>query len=250
MKPLIVLFFFALFGTIRAQEPNVQVLSVDFEEVGLQISNPKSPYYYPGLWKKFINLDTNVGKEEAYYLYYGFVFHKKYNPYFASPLESSFYESVNEGNFREAINLGQKILKTEKLNLRILLHMISACRKAENHDLAQKYQKWFTLMMNAIYGSGDGQSRETAFVIIQVADEYAMLDLNQQQMVNQRLIHFDTDVLEVISEHTNFSFGKNKSLKQSQTIYFNVYQCIAFLQRNMKQQEYNNDELELQELSE
>ena len=90
---LLMLIFFTC-DMLLAQ--NTEIKPVKFKKISKEIKKKKSPYYYPLLFQRYLELDTSLTAEEFKYLYYGFSFQAEYQPY-GTPLLRDAIMSTGDG---------------------------------------------------------------------------------------------------------------------------------------------------------
>jgi len=206
-----------------------KVLTVDFDSLKLKISDKESTLYYPSLIERFVNGDATLTDEEYSALYYGSVFSESYNPYSTSDTEDKFFEFYNEQKYKKAIPFGEKVLKENPVNLTMTFKMLVCYNVLGDSVNMDKYALQHISLTRAILNSGDGKSLETAYVVLNVRDEYNLLFSMEMKMIRQALVG-DTDVLTVKHE-------KETNDKNTKDIYFNVRMPLEYLSRGFSGKE-------------
>jgi len=152
----------------------------DYDKIKKEINKKRSDYYYKKLFNRYLENDTNFTLSEKRHLYYGFAFQKEYSPYGHSTYQDSlevFYskEHLNEKDFKTIVKYCQLILDEYPFNLSALGDIRFAYFNLNNTKLEMIYNYKYFLIIDAILSSGDGLSEETAFSVIEVPHEYAIL---------------------------------------------------------------------------
>ena len=117
--------------------------------------------------------------------------------------------------FEEAIELAEKILKSKFVHLKA--HMICCLIYSHLEDSVKgKYHyDIYDNLIGSILKTGDGKSKETAFVVISTSEEYGVLNHLGLKLQQQLLIHED-----------GHSFDRmkvaDKISGEEYTLYFNV----------------------------
>ncbi len=141
-----------------------------------------------------------------------------YNPYASETGESRKRASElleEKKDFAGAIAEAAKGLEHDRFNIQLLMTKAAAHRAAG--DIAQAdetRQRWMALM-DSILESGDGRSFETAFQVISVDEEYAVLGIFRLEMENQRLIEHEGHQYDVLE-------ARSPKSGNTLTIYFNI----------------------------
>jgi len=208
------------------------ISNIDFDLIKSKTQDSTSTYYYPLLLERFLQFDTTLTDKEFSMIYYGNVFHPKYNPYGSGEHEDKFMEKFNKEKFREAIPLGEKELFDNPVNLKVLYRMLVCYHKLGDKTTAKKYANLYFGLLDEIYKSGNGKSIKTAYVVIKVSDEYVILSDLKLTRKKQRLVG-DTDILTIETKGQKPIKGKKK-IKE---LYFNVTKPLDYLQEQFRKKE-------------
>ncbi len=205
------------------------ISKVDFDEVKRAVEDENSEYYYPKMQERVLRLDTTFRGTDYFYLYYGFVFQEKYNPYGMATNEETFMELVKNGAYQEAIPYGITVLAEKPASTSINYYMLLCHHKLEHADTAQWYADIYFSLLDVIYTSGDGKSMESAYVVTEVADEYQiMADLDV--MSTSQALSGVTDIITLDQKSQKPAKGKKKIKK----LYFNVEKPFENLSKMFK----------------
>lgn len=161
-------------------------------------------------------------------LRYAFVRTADYNPYDKLSAERAAMITAMEGkDFVSALNHARSVLDRNYLDMEAHFFSNIANRELGNGERQRFHTAVLKGLMASLYGSGDGQSMETAYTVISTDEEYFMLRINGYKVMQQKLMQKDGvhyDAMDV--EHL-------KSGART-TIYFNVEFPFAWLNERMK----------------
>jgi len=200
-----------------------KILTIDFDSIKVKITDSASKYYYPLLIDRFVKADTTLTNEEYYCIYYGNVFSENYNPYSTSKNEEKFMELYYKGQYKKAIPFGEKVLKDNPVNLTISFKMLVCYNVLGDTINVRKYAYRHLPLLNVIRNSGDGKSFQTAYVVINVKDEYDLLSKLELSVTRQALAD-DTDILTTKKED-------EKEGQETIDFYFNVRMPLDYLDK-------------------
>lgn len=208
----------------------------DYKAIEKDINNAKSEFYYPTLMQHFQNGDDSVSVEACRHLYYGFVFQTQYNPYSTATPEEKALRNVNmptsEQEAREILDKAKTVLKNDPFNIDVLMiaFYLTQSDLLQDSILERKYSNQLGMLLNAISSTGDGLSEQSAFHVINISHEYALLQILGLSISEQSLIG-NCDVMTLqendfnvekmyfnvsqILKYENALFGNNKSKKKS-----------------------------------
>jgi hypothetical protein len=189
--------------------------SPDYDLIKKDIQDSSSEFFYPKLLTRLEAFDTTLTIEDYRHLYFGYIYHKDYRPYWVSPDEEKllrFYQSENikEKDFDVIINLATHSIIEFPFDLRQMNYLAYIYHLKGEEEMAKKVSYRFQGIIAAIMSSGDGKTCESAFHVISVSHEYVLLNMFQFKMKMQSLIG-DCDYL---------SFEKYQ--RNIEGMYFNI----------------------------
>ena len=105
-----------------------------------------------------------------------------------SQLKDSMYKEMNKLNYEEIISLAKQILSIDYTNM--MAHKVLSQTYDMMDDVAnaQKYESIEMGLLKSIIQSGDGKSCETAWKVIQIAEEYFILDMLGVKLERQSIV--------------------------------------------------------------
>ncbi len=164
------------FAGALAQKPSFNV--PDYNKIEKSIR--KKPETYKSLLQRLNDNDTLLSPKEYHFLYYGFPIQAssastQSNALSESMLKLIQQESPSETDFRNLIETGNQILNENPFELSFLDRLIYANRMLGNNKIAEKLEFRLGRIIETIFNSGDGLSKETAFHIISLSNASDML---------------------------------------------------------------------------
>ena len=153
---------------------------INFETIKDNVTDKNSSYYYEQLISEFLNNTSAFQNEKvkSYYLYYG----KLYSSYYTKSLEGKnnylkFMKQIAAKKYTKAVILGEELLKNDPVNLTVILNLIICYNENnENEERLKLLKNQAEILMRAIADYGDGKNKETAFKVISLSDEFALLN--------------------------------------------------------------------------
>ena len=151
----------------------------------------------------------------------------RYEPYGAArALIGQIKKAYVAGDCPAAMAHAKEVLEVNFVQ--IDAHMVTAsCQKAGNEEEARRAHAVFIGLVKSVLGSGDGKSPETAFVVIGIDEEFAVMAALSLTLIRQALINHGGsayDRLEV----------KRRDSDQLVTLYFNVERLQAQMARTLQ----------------
>lgn len=205
-----------------------RVGKIDFYKIKKNINNTESNYYYPNLLERIWANDTTLTYSEYKHLYYGNVFQPYYHPYGASFIKKDFNEIYAQGDPIKSIEKGMEVLAENPVDIEVTLKIVLAYLELGDRDMARIFAKKYYGFLDVIYASGDGETQESAYVVISVDDEYRVVgDLGLS--VKQQTLIDDCDLLVFVRKGQPKYNGKK--IKQ---LYFNVRLPLLSLSSSFK----------------
>jgi len=190
--------------------------TLNFDSIKINVQNENSDFYYEKLMYKFKFDPTSMSDEEVKNLYYGKKF-SKYKTSFFDKDYLDFTRNYAQGNLKKAIISGEKYLEKDPSNSEVLTYMEIAYRKknkeSKNYLLYSLQSK---TLLNCIMKNGDGKTKETAFKVNSVGEEYLIAGVLGKNIRTYKR----TSILQKDGVIDGFSKG-------SDSIYFKVFEDLG-----------------------
>ena len=131
---------------------------------------------------------------------------KDFNPTVDPKERAEMYKLLKEKKFKEAVKAAEAVHKTNFVDINS--HMVLALAYTELKDQAKAdfHKNTYLGLVNSIISSGDGETPKTAYVVISVPEEYAILDAFEYKRGTQEVVTENGhkyDVLTVTDTKTN-----------------------------------------------
>lgn len=146
---------------------------------------------------------------------------KIYNPYDIEfdDLRKEIKLDIEEENFEEALEIANKILEKRYIDIRTHLFCSYIYKQLNDSAKSDYHYNIYNGFMNSIYFSGDGKNEKTAFIVIEVSEEYDLLNWLKLNFAGQSLIlkdGYSFDVMKVFDENreTELFFNIDLALKR------------------------------------
>jgi len=179
MKKILISTLLCIFLTnIFCQEGNIQ--KPNYSGIRDIITNTESEFFYPTLFKRYLNSDSTLTVREFRVLYYGFLFNKS----FTTSVSDKLFKKVNlslekdklsVSDYKKVIKYEKKILNKYPFNLHDLNILAYAYSKTEDSTAYNQTIKKYNLLFETILSTGDGTSVDKAYHVISISHEYDIL---------------------------------------------------------------------------
>jgi len=155
-----------------------------------------------------------------------------YDPYNFddSGLEDSMYDAYNNQEYELAIELANQMLEKNYLLPDLHFIVLQSYQELGDQENADFHNYFLRGLVTSIAKSGDGRSPETAFIVIQIEEEYFMLNILGLQDIEQTFTEINGipyDIFNGVDENTN----------NPATIYFDISIPYSWLDNPMPQQQ-------------
>ena len=178
-------------------------LPVDFKKWTQLSQDSLSEYFYPKLLERFLQYDTSLSDQELALLRYGYTLKYEYRPSSQSNIEDTLYDYNKMKAYHKTIERGAAYLLDNPVSLRGNLAMTIAYGRLGQTDNQEKYRTHLLQLTRAILYNGSGSSVESAFVVINISEEYTILNYLGYSFTSQSLITNDNgeayDQMETVS---------------------------------------------------
>lgn len=190
---------------------------------GSEIKKDASPDYYT-LVKQLKSNDKSV---DFTALRYSYAKTADYNPYGRDDKErNAMLEALNNGEFEKAIKHAQAVLEKNYVDMDAHFVCRIAYRETKNTEKQRLHEFVVKGLLDSIYDSGNGQTPETAFVVINTDEEYFFLKMYGFNVIKTSLVKINArnyDKMEVEERKTG----------EKVKIYFNVDMPFNWLTNQM-----------------
>lgn len=140
----------------------------------------------------------------------------QYNPYGASTADLwALGEVIGHADGETAMGAIDETLESNYLDIRAHLLAASVHRSMGDADKATYHGRFAGGLLRSILESGDGHAPETAFVVISVAEEYAVLGFLELELRSQTLLTHKGHRFDEIRAH-------HPQTGKAMTLYFNI----------------------------
>ncbi len=142
------------------------------------VKKRKKKYYFESLREKYKRDYTDLTLDECFMLYYGFSSHKRYSPYFGSTDDeiTNLRNSLYQGDYKQVIKNAEIILEKDLSQLEAYLLLARAYLYTGNKDKAYENYYKYTVFLESIIATGDGRSFDSPFIVINIHDEYVIMN--------------------------------------------------------------------------
>ena len=191
----------------RKGDASIAANALDYKRIKKEIDTKGSEFYYPELLRRFEAADTTLTVEQMYYFYYGTATRPDYNPYKTSNYDALHKalekENPEKEDWQNAAQVIDEQLKTDPTNIRFHLYkhiVYDNLYGSESEKTFDAYEQ-VIMLLSAVTSTGDGRSKETAFHVICVTDEYGIMDVfglspKMQSLVEDKGQSYDVMELE------------------------------------------------------
>ena len=166
----------------------------------LQISKSE----YKQLLKRFESGDTTLTAEEGAKLYYGFAETSAYKGN-ADYGVTQAKDMIQAKKYAEAFKAAKQVLKECPVSFsayEVIMFVDYACRDTQEVPKSETapYMRRFFKLMEGVFSTGNGQTKETAMPVICVQDEYIIMKTlgltkaNEQELVDQKYDRMDIEL--------------------------------------------------------
>lgn len=205
------------------------VYAPDYNQIKKNVEDKNGIYYYSELLRRFEAADTTLTAEQLHHLYYGAATRSDYDPYksdnFSEVKEALDGDTLTEANWQKAAQAIDEHLKKDPMNLKYHYYKLISYSNLYGRDDERTRNAFaqMDMLFAAISATGDGLTSESAFHVISVSDEYALMNLFGMEMKGQSLISKNGRSYDVMKLRDN-KYGVEQ-------LYFDITVCIQSLNK-------------------
>lgn len=155
-----------------------------------------------------------------------------YNPYgdAAGSLKTEMFDAFAANDCARATTIAGRILDANYVNIDAHLIADRCDRQTGNTASADAHRAIARGLLDAIAHTGDGESPETAFVVIAVEEEYSFLRAQGYEVSDQALVSYAGNRVDRV-EATESDTG------DAAVVFFNVERPLSWLDRELKRKQ-------------
>lgn len=195
----------------------------DLESIKKEVSDPKSPYYYPELMRRYERNETIMGLDDYRHLYLGMLFQEDYNPY----RHSEYRDKIQELYYREnhtrpeldsIIAYAELSLEDDPFDLEQMNYLIYALRGRGKHNRANLWQYRLNHILQSIISTGSGLDMDNAWFVINPRHEYNIINFQNRTVESQQFVEPYFEYMKL----TPLDSGATGMSKSVEGYYFNI----------------------------
>lgn len=205
MKNALVLFVVLAvsYSATAFQQEQWEFYPPDYAQIRENITQSRSPLFYPALVERFNRADTTLTNEQIRHLYYGYQFQPTYTPYSTSAYADSIQgvfnqkQKLTEADYHKVLRFSDSVLIQNPFDFRMMNYQLFALKELKKQtDFNRRFYQ-ANALLDAILSTGDGMSKETAIWVIYVSNEYDLLRLLGLQYAGEQRLIDTCDFLKV-----------------------------------------------------
>ncbi len=146
---------------------------------------------------------------------------KAYDPYDVKfdELRKKISLNIEEKNFKKALEFANKILDKRYIDIKTHFYCTFIYKELNDTLKSNYHYDIYNGLLNSIYFSGDGRSPQTAFIVMEISEEYDLVRWFEMKALEQSLIiedGYSFDILKVTDENkkTELFFNIDLALKR------------------------------------
>ncbi|HSD45517.1 MAG TPA: DUF4919 domain-containing protein [Pyrinomonadaceae bacterium] len=177
-----------------------------------EAQKPAKPTKYDALVEKVKQKDPSVNFTELRHAFYE---SPNYNPYAPMMAYRPMNAAINQKNYEEALKIAENVLAKNFVEINAHIVAQIAYRETGNTEKAEFHKFMVDGLLNSIKSSVDGKSKEKAFEVISINEEYGLIRSLGLRPIGQALVEdkgHSYDVITVVDPQTN----------QQTELYFNI----------------------------
>jgi hypothetical protein len=132
-------------------------------------------------------------------------------------------EALDAKDYSKAVALAEKVLKKNFVDIKAHWVAHQAHSRLKKADQSKFHRYVYDGLIQSIVKSGDGKTTATAYVVISVDEEYAVLNFLGIEMAQQGLLRHE-------DQHFDRIAGVDNKHQKSSTVYFNVTKPLSWRQ--------------------
>jgi len=157
---------------------------------------------------------------------------KIYDPYDSEidGLRKEIKLNIKEKKFNKALEIAERILKKRYIDIKTHLYCGEIYKQLNDSAKFNYHNDIYNGLLNSIYFSGDGKGPKTAFIVIEISEEYDLLNWLNLTQSEQYLIIKDGYSFDIIK-----AFNENKETE----LFFNIDLALKRFSEEMNSHKFD-----------
>ncbi|MEJ2306832.1 MAG: DUF4919 domain-containing protein [candidate division WOR-3 bacterium] len=227
MKKGFILIVFTLFFTCSTAKKNKEIDSGSNYILFDYINLLDGKNYY-----SLLDSIKNGKSEDFFTLRMAYTKTKIYDPYDnkIDGLRKQIEFNIEEKNFNKALKIAKEILGKRYIDIRTHLYCSNIYSQIGDSVKSNYHNGIYNGLLNSIYFSGDGKSPKTAFIVIEISEEYDLLNWLNLTQSEQYLTIKDGYSFDIIK-----AFNENRETE----LFFNIVLALKRFSEEMNLHKYD-----------
>ena len=177
----------------------------------------KNKYYYQKLLAKFEYQPTTLSIDEYFMLYFGNALQDNFSGY--SNSNPAIAQAFEDSNYKQCISIGKSFIEDHPTSISAYFYIANSYFMLGQAELSLKYLTIYYGFVQGILSTGNGDTKETAFIVSSITDEYTVLQFEEFSYAGQALVkgkkqnfdvlyYIDEDVKREMYFNIDLFFGK------------------------------------------
>jgi hypothetical protein len=182
---------------------------VDYNDIKQKINNKESNTYYSLLVQRFLDSDSTLTMEDFQLLYFGATLQNNFDADKIMEAEREIRLANYSGEFYEAYQLSDSLLKIFPLSIQAYFEKAYACYNLKRFDEESYNTKRYKILIKTILSKGDGKTFETAYTANLANDKYETIKYLGLAYKEEMEVEYNGKLYDVFTLKPNKSKLKN-----------------------------------------
>lgn len=188
MKNIFALLFFLISYSSIAQTFGKKIYGMTLKEIELEIFRDDSKYFIDDLINNFYESDSTFTKKELIYLYYGFTLIPTYKPYVWLSMENEIIRRNHEMQYLKAKTLADSLVGLAPISIMATEELSFSMGRTGDSIGAAFYRDKYEQLLSVLLNSGDGLSKETAWICVTLKDIEVITSVRRMQVTDRQKV--------------------------------------------------------------
>lgn len=229
MKSIVqIVMLFLLIGC-SSHSSKLEFEKPDYKEIETSIKDETSNLFYDSLMKRYLVADSSLTLEEKRHLYYGYVFHQDYSPYFGSDYDDSLSILMQSNNYdrvtlEKIVRFGDLAVRSNPFDFEAINYQLFAFDKMGDMENFQKRMTQARMIVDVLMSTGKGLEIEDPIFVISTSHEYFLLNVLGFKFGGEQSLMGQCDYLTI-----------EENDAEVKGLYFDVSPCLNSLSKFIKE---------------
>lgn len=184
--PIAILVMLFGFSANSQEKPIIQIHEWNSQTIEQTVTDQSHRFHFDALYKRFMNNPESLSRKELNFFFYGYPFTDYYNTVLQAGLETELMYLNDSVQYGQAKVIGDSLMKKYPISVLGLEELMFTYSKLGDTTKAAYYKARYETLLEVLKASGDGKSKETAYIVTSFKDVYVITQTERMLLLKSK----------------------------------------------------------------